>query len=82
MPCLCSETSKHVTFCKTISVKVVEEQVQDGTTIHPTASSSTVAVSETSAYTGAGDNCILSIVPVLVKSKKGNKRDLHVYRPR
>lgn len=28
---------------------------------------------ETSAYTGAGNDCILSIVPVQVKSKKGNK---------
>lgn len=55
------------------SGKVVEEQMQDGTTIHPTASSSTVAVSETSAYTGAGDDRIVSIVLVLVKSKKGSK---------
>ncbi|KAI3359305.1 hypothetical protein L3Q82_002621 [Scortum barcoo] len=28
---------------------------------------------ETSAYTGAGDDCIFSIVPVQVKSKKGSK---------
>ena len=53
------------------SGKVTEEQ--DGAIIHPTASSSSIAVSETNAYTGAGDDCILSIVPVLVKSKKGSK---------
>lgn len=28
---------------------------------------------ETSACTGAGDNCVLAIVPVRVKSKKSNK---------
>lgn len=54
--------------------RTAEEKVQDGAATHPTASSMSVAANiETSAYTGAGDDCILSIVPVQVKSKKGNK---------
>ncbi len=52
----------------------VEENVQDGAATHPTASSMSVSANiETSAYIGAGDDCIFSIVPVQVKSKKGNK---------
>lgn len=48
--------------------------MQDGAATHSTASSMSVAANvETSAYTGAGDDCILSIVPVQVKSKKGSK---------
>lgn len=57
-----------------INEKVTEEKVQDGAATHPTASSMSVAAnSETSAYTGAGDVCIRSIVPVQLKSKKGSK---------
>lgn len=57
-----------------INKKVTEEKVQDGAATHPTASSTLVAAnSETSAYTGAGDDCILSIVPVQFKSKKGSE---------
>lgn len=53
---------------------VAEETTKDSTTVHPTTSSAPAAVnSETSACTGAGDDCILSIVPVQVKSKKGSK---------
>lgn len=55
-------------------VNVLEAKVQDGAVIHSATSSTPVAANiETSAYTGAGDDCILSIVPVRVKSKKGSK---------
>lgn len=54
--------------------QMTEERVQDGAATQPTVSSTSAAVNiETSAYTGAGDDCILSILPVKVKSKKGNK---------
>lgn len=44
---------------------VTEEKVQHGAATYPTVSSMSVATNmETSAYTGPGDDCILSIIPV------------------
>ena len=44
-----------------------EEKEEEGTTEHNTATS------VTNACTGAGDDCLLAIVPVQVKLKKGSK---------
>ena len=53
-----------------IKVNTTEAKLQDDSVRHPAASSMSVAANvETSAYTGAGDDCILSIVPVQVKAK-------------
>ena len=51
-----------------------EDKVEDGTIENTTVSSALVTInSETTTCTGAGDDCILAIVPVQVKLKKGSK---------
>lgn len=57
-----------------INEKMAEERVQDSAATQTTVSSTSAAAKiETSAYTGAGDDCILSILPVKVKANKDNK---------